>query len=209
MATWAAWVVPILHPAALFRGRWAEEPEQWEWLRRARRLHDGEWEPPTLEELVEGAPQEPTLADLQEWERVLRTQPQGLHTLDIECAGPHLVFVGLCRVADLAPIGVRFRRQGGGLAHSPEELRPLVEWLARVLADPTLQVWGHNAQAFDIPYLEHLGFEVGGFAGDTMLLQRYLYPGLQANLEHVAAFHAELPGWKWLVHNKDEEEEGK
>lgn len=80
-----------------------------------------------------------------------------------------------------------------------------------LLANPTIGKWFHNGQAFDIPYLEYQGFEVQGYVGDTMLLQRYCFPEQPADLQSMANFYAEMSPWKELSDqvNEDEEGEGK
>jgi hypothetical protein len=71
------------------------------------------------------------------------------------------------------------------------------------LASPTPKVF-HNGQAFDIPYLEDLGFEVNGYAGDTLLMAHLALPELPKGLQFLATLYCRLPMWKRLV----EEEEG-
>jgi hypothetical protein len=116
-----------------------------------------------------------------------------------------LVRVGFCRHADLSVIGVPIRLKGGALYWDPSELPLVVEWLDNFLDSPEIPKWFHNGQAFDIPYLQRLGFEVSAYAGDTMLLQRFMFPEMPASLQFVASLYANFPYWKGLANPDDEE----
>jgi len=206
MAEREVWVTFIEHPGSIVRDGWAREPQQWEFLRRARALACSTWEPPSHTSLLAHCTLNPTLAQLQEWERQLRLGDPTL-TVDIECAGPHLTCVGLCRVRDLAGVCVRFRGPEGAQWWGAE-LPAVVEWLYHVLSDPTVPKWFHNGQAFDIPYLWFQGFEVEGYVGDTLLLQRYMFPEMGAELESCASFYAGIPSWKAMAGERNDDEVG-
>jgi len=64
----------------------------------------------------------------------------------------------------------------------------------------------HNGQAFDIPYLEDMGFKVGGYVSDTMLRAHLTYAEHRKGLEFLASTYANMPGWKKMVKEGDEEE---
>lgn len=206
----AVWCISIQHPGAIVRDQWAREPQQWEYLRRARGLAGGTWEPPSHDALLAHSTLDPSLPQLQAWEAQLRQGSDQTLTVDIECAGPHLVAVGLCRVRDLSAVVVRFRGPGG-TQHWGAELPAVVQWLWELLADPAVPKWFHNGQAFDIPYLHYQGFEVQGYVGDTLLLQRYMFPEMGAGLQECAVFYCGWPAWKQLADqtNDDEKGEGK
>lgn len=202
-------VIPILHPAAILRGRWDMKPVQVEFIKRAAGLAAGTWAPASLE--LNNPQLTPTPVDCKTWERELFSLTDPTITVDIECAGPYLVCIGMCMVETEIPICVRFRSCGGDpWPHPTGHLESLVRWSYQLLANPAIPKWFQNGQAFDIPYLHRVGFKVNGYAGDTMLLQRYMYPGMPANLEFLASFYAEMPGWKWMVKgSKEEDGEGK
>lgn len=205
----AVWCIVIEHPGSIVRDGWAREPQQWEFLRRARGLACGTWEPPSHDTLTAHSLLDPTFPQLQAWEARLRQGDPTL-TVDVECAGPHLVAVGLCGVREMSAVVVRFRGPGGE-QYWGAELPAVVEWLYALLADPKVPKWFHNGQAFDIPYLNYWGFEVAGYVGDTLLLQRYMFPEMGAGLQECAVFYCGWPAWKQLADqlNDDEKGEGK
>ena len=208
-ATRELWVISIVHPGAVVRGGWAAEPQQYEYLKRARALAGGTWEPPSHAHLVGGFNFTPTAPEVEAWCHQAQ-QERATLTVDIECAGPHLVCVGLCDIATMGGIVVRFRGPGGPTLWG-NELPRVVEALFDVLSDPTVGKWFHNGQAFDIPYLNMQGFEVEGFVGDTMLMQRYMFPEMGASLQQCGSFYVGVPAWKYLAKdvNNDEEGDGK
>lgn len=203
------WVTVIKHPGGIVRGDYASEPQQYEYLKRARCLAGGSWEPLDHDTLIGGVLQHPTLVNLRSWfARVIEERPT--LAVDIECAGPHLVCIGFYAVEQEGGIVVRFRGDGGVTLWG-DDLEEVVCWCYRVLADPTIPKWFHNGQAFDIPYLTYQGFRVEGYAGDTMLLQRYMFPEMEAALQSCAIFYCGIPAWKYLASdiNKDEESDNK
>ena len=199
--TW--WVVPVAHPVWIVRGAWAQEPLQMEWLRRARELAEGRLAPPELSSLVASGTPQPSIEQLAEW--VAETERLGCPVaVDIECAGSVLRCVGVSRVHPVpAPTIFHFRTMGGQPAWSEQDTAKVVAILWDVLAGP-IPLWFHNGQAFDVPYLQRLGFVVNNYAGDTMLMQRYLYPEAPADLQSVANFYCKMPAWKHLAHNEDD-----
>ena len=203
------WVVSVVHPGAIVRGAWAAEPQQWEYLRRARALASGTWEPPSHTDLVRGFNLAPTASDVQAFTSQA-IQGKGVYAVDIECAGPHLVCVGMCHLTTKQGMVVRLRGPGGTTLWGPQ-LPGVLECLYEFLSEPAVGKWFHNGQAFDIPYLEQQGFEVAGFVGDTMLLQRFMFPGMDASLQGCGSFYLGAPAWKYLAKdtNPDEDADGK
>ena len=200
------WVVAVEHPGSIVRGAWAREPWQYEFLRRARGLAAGTWEPKEHDDLLTQATENPTLQGLREWREALHRGDPTI-TVDVECAGPHLVCVGFCRVRDLSAVCVRLRGEAGVTLWGAE-LPAVVEWVYEMLSDPEIPKWFHNGQAFDIPYLEYQGFEVAGYVGDTLLLQRYMFPEMPADLQSCAIFYCGVPAWKQLASDINTDEKG-
>jgi hypothetical protein len=199
------WVIPLLHPAAIIRGRWPAEPDQIRYLRRALAIAAGEAEPPTIDELLAGALLNPLAAEVAAWARALARLPDPAVAVDIECAGPHLVCVGMAPLDQaLGPIVVPFRRTGGEPAwRDLDETEAVVAVVAGILADPAIPLWFHNGQAFDVPYLQRVGFTINGYVGDTLLLARHLEPESAADLQSLAIRWLGFPAWK---HMKNEEQ---
>lgn len=203
------WVISIIHPGAVVRGGWAAEPQQYEYLKRARALACGTWEPQSHEHLIRGFNLAPSLSQVEAYCEGAIAKGATL-AVDIECAGPHLVCVGMCDVATMGGIVVRLRGPKG-VPMWGEHLPQVVSSLYNVLSEPTVGKWFHNGQAFDIPYLETVGFRVDGFVGDTLLLQRFMFPEMGASLQECGTFYVGAPAWKYLAKdtNPDEGSDGK
>lgn len=203
------WVVSIIHPGAVVRGAWAAEPQQFEYLKRARGLAGGSWEPLAHDKLISRFNLSPTAPAVRAYVNTALRE-RGTYAVDIECAGRHLVCVGICRLGSLDGIVVRLRGPGGAPMWGAE-LPEVVDALYEFLSAPEVGKWFHNGQAFDVPYLQYQGFEVEGFVGDTMLLQRYMFPEMGAGLQECGIFYLGTPAWKYLAKdlNPDEAEDGK
>lgn len=204
------WYVYLLHPAAVMRGAWQEEPSCVKTLQRAWRLATTVDEP-TLPINYSAPPPgsilEPKLADLFAWESFIG--PAGI-TVDLETAGSHIRLVGLCTTdAPHRCLVLPFRRQGGvPYWTNYDEFSAAATWLWRLLADESVPKVFHNGISFDIPVLELNGFSVRGEVFDTMLAQHVALPELPKALEYIAKLYLGVPGWKWLA-RADTEGEGK
>ena len=197
----------ILHPAAVLRqNRYGMEPAQVEYLRRLRLGHV-----PASLSVPPGFVAEPTLADLDAFWDHLQAQADRTTTADLECAGSHLICVGIWHEPTQRGVLVRFRRRlGRGYWPTRSHLIQAIQWLDDYLTDPTLPKVFHNGQAFDIPYLEQFGFgPVHGYVMDTLLLQRFLYPEMPADLQFVAGLYAGFPPWKYMTKGMEGEDAGK
>jgi hypothetical protein len=150
------------------------------------------------------------LEEFREWVEHVRSLPEGDRTItvDVECAGPHLVCVGMMLVKGMRGLCVRLRGDLGVQVWQPEELREVLSLLFDVLSDPEIPKWFHNGQSFDIPYLEFQGFTIGGYAGDSLLMQRYMFPGMNAGLQGCGVFYAGVPAWKQLSNETNDDEKG-
>jgi len=198
----SVYVSPILHPSYIIKGKWALEPAQVTYLRRIAKILAGDR--PTIPDVAAYPPSLtiPAVPDqLDEWLEGLPPPGEGDRRLaaDIEGIGNVLIGIGFCRFEDEATIYVPFRRTGGELYWTdPKSQRRAVEWLDRVLSDPTIGKVFHNGNTFDIPFLEQFGFEVGGFVDDTMVGQAYIYAEMPKRLEFLGTLWAGLPSWKYL-----------
>lgn len=212
--------ISLVHPAAIVRGSWELDPLQVTSLERAKDYVEGRLSPRDLNSLPQGAVLYPTLEDLEEFSR----DPGGLASglaVDIESAGRHLICVGLTRLSDLGYLCVRFRKEGGYLYWpSFTQLYQAVEWLDNLLGDPSIPLYFHNGQAFDVPELTHFtyqdgewhGFRLAGFTDlgyDTMLVQLTAMAGFPKSLQFCATYHLGFPVWKTLVSEDEEGAEGK
>lgn len=204
------YVVPILHPAYIMLGLFGLEPAQVLYLKRVRRVLDG-WDPPIppIEPGPPGCITRPTSEDMADWRAALASLPDQTVTVDIENAGPHILCIGFCRVADLVAISIPFRKKGGAPWWFAPFLPLVIEWVDEILSNPEIPKVFHNGQAHDVPILERTGFVVRGFTDDTMLMQHVCYPEMPKKLEFLGILYAGMPAWKWLSKGTEEEGEGK
>lgn len=204
-----AYLLGLIHPAAIMRGKWGMEPAQVQTLKRAKKILDG-WEPivPDFSQAPPDANLFPTLLELKEWEAQLA--PDEPVSLDIEAAGRVIRLVGLCGAQTLKYVGVHFRQQGGstwvhcplcrGLKntemcrHPQDDTLGVVDWLYRLLAGERGKVF-HNG-FYDIEQLEETGFEVNGFSDDTILMAHCSMPEARKRLEAVSLLTTGITGWK-------------
>lgn len=198
----------LLHPAAVLRGMFEREPDQIEYLRRAKAFVNGKLEPVHIDApLPSNAILFPKLLDLERFSAL--DLSEGI-SLDIESAGPYIICVGLMSVADEDYVCVRFRTQGGAMYWSSwQEHRDATEWLYLLLADEAVPKVMHNGQAFDFIELETTGFRMANFADDTMLRQGCANPGHPKALQEMATTFLGMPNWKHLVKESWDDKEGK
>lgn len=67
--------------------------------------------------------------------------------------------------------------------------------------------WFHNGLFFDIPLLRHNGYEVKGYAGDTLLMHHIAYPEIKKGLAYLSNLYLGAGRWKQLVAEQDEGED--
>lgn len=215
----APWVVPLLHPAALIRGRWAERGAQIRYMSRAVGVTEASETPEIhIEAPPPGSIVRPQVADLARFDAMAAapvvggmaaaTGPEAFTHLsvDIENAGHFTVLVGLTLFEGrrIGPsLSLPFRTQHGMNYWEPEEHWVATGYLYRWLADERLTKVFHNGVAHDIPLLEETGFIVAGPIEDTMIMQHYCYPEMRKALQYCATLYLGAPVWKTLL---DEEE---
>lgn len=193
--------VPILHPSAVIRGQWAQGPVMVTILKRVKRISiEGTDWLAIPEPDAENVKLYPTLEELN----AFISETTGPYTCDIECAGSHLVCVGILDVSTERYVCVRFRNQGGA-TFEPIWLESRAAWLFSFLNSPDNEKIFHNGQAFDIPYLETIGFTINGFIDDTMLRANCTYAELPKRLEFLASLYCDIVGWKHLIKTGDED----
>ena len=212
--------LPLLHPAAIVRGAYEQEPNQITHLEHARDYIDNNFDPVDISRAPPNSNLYPTIEAL----RVFSSRPQITQgvSIDIESAGNYLRCIGFTRIADLHYVCVRFRRQGGAVYHrSFEDLYLVVEWTYNLLKDPRVPKVFQNGQAFDVIELEMMGydrdgwygFEVNGYTDndlgfDTMLGHMTALSGFPKGLQVMSTVLLAMPNWKKLV-KVDDEAEGK
>jgi DNA polymerase I-like protein with 3'-5' exonuclease and polymerase domains len=207
--------MPILHPAAIARGRWADEPQQVAYLRRLKGYMNGD-PLPNLD--PQAAPPRstmwPTLSDLTDFDAVLRDGVYDALAVDIETVGNHITLVGLTGMSlqreEVGPnLSLPFRLRGGAFYwYKWADHVAATAWLYSWLADESLAKVFHNGLGFDVPLLEENGFVVRGALHDTMIMAHYTYPEMRKGLQYLATLYLGAPVWKTLV-DVDDEEEGK
>jgi hypothetical protein len=195
-------IIPIAHPSWIFRGNWGHSRIQPAFIAKGKEISEKGYTPVDYNLVPDNANLYPSLEDLDEFSKVLSSPV----TVDIECAGDYLVCVGVLRLQDYAYVCVRFRSQGGDV-YDPSGLHDRTRWLFDLLSSPYIGKVFHNGQAFDIPYLEEQGFVVEGFEEDTMLQAHLTYAELPKKLSFLGLVYNDMPNWKSLVSEEDEEKE--
>ncbi len=204
------WVVPLLHPAYLIRGKWAERGAQIKYMSRAVRVAEGSSYPGmNIEAPPPGSIVRPVVADLARFDAMAARRGLGEYThlsIDIENAGHFTVLVGLTLFnhESIGPsLSLPFRVQHGMNYWEPADHHIATGYLYRWLADPRTTKVFHNGVAHDIPLLEETGFVVAGPIEDTMIMQHYCYPEMRKALQYCSTLYLGAPVWKTLL---DEEE---
>lgn len=208
------WIAPIIHPAAILRGGWANEPQQITALTRALEFASGQRPPPVTD--IDQPPPEttlwPTVAAVREFDAQI---PQwDALSIDIENAGQFITLIGLTcmRLVDrkLGPtLSLPFKVRGGTdywtkWAEHLEVVSLLYGWLD----NPRLTKVFHNGLGHDIPILEEAGFSFRGRVLDTMVMAHYCYPEMRKSLQYCTTLYCWVPCWKLLV-EEGEDDEGK
>lgn len=186
--------VPILHPAFIMRGQWAQEPAQVDFLRRAWDIARGRIEPDLspLDEPPPGCNPTPTLNELRAFD--LDTAPDDVLACDIEGTQGRLIGIGFCRVRDERAIYVPFL--DGEAQYWNDVDAVSVDVIVRDLLRRPLVF--HNGSGFDLPFLESCGYEVPNYIDDTMIRHHILYAEQPKDLESLAIRYLGMRGWKYL-----------
>lgn len=207
-------IVPLLHPAAILRGRFSEEPcmithlKRWAQTAKTNPLYT----PDDINKLPPQSRIFPSLRQLTEFEAELRQLAQPCLSFDTEEAGIYLICIGLTQL-DLATgeggssINVPIRLRGGRQAWSRPQLEHVILWLDNLMSDLGIAKCGHNIITHDIPVLRELGFTIDGPLFDTMILAHLAYPEFRKGLQFCATLHLGTGRWKHLVDEEDELED--
>ena len=193
--------VPILHPAFIIRGQWAQEPAQVDFLRRAWDIARGRIKPDLspLTEPPPGCNPTPTMAEILQFD--IDTKIDEPVACDIEGTRGRLIGIGWCRLRDEQAIYIPIL--DGDKPYWTEELWPNVDKVIRRLLRRPLIF--HNGSTFDIPFLESCGYEVPIYADDTMIRHHILYAEQPKGLEELAVRYCGMRAWKWLSHVETED----
>ncbi len=219
------WIVPILHPAYILRGKWGLAPCQIHFLQLAKEISTAGYEKLDINIPPDGSILDPSISDIKGW--IEGIGDDGI-TVDIENPGGVLMCIGFCRMVDMSPIVIRFVMQG----HIPRWETVEEETEARQLCIKLLTTYPtcyHNGQSFDIPELceylhEHWKYELYEmglgdddaflnamlkvFAFDTLLAHFVMYPEMPKGLEFLSWVYARIPRWKHLTKGGGSEPEG-
>lgn len=207
-----AWTLPIIHPAAILRGQFHEEPAQVTYLRRARELFENRWEPPNVQENPPDSLWIPTLETLATFDSQIRVGAWDCLSVDIENAGNYIILLGLTLMNLQAgavglSLSLPFRcRYGERYWQNRSDHDRATEYLGDWLANPHLAKLFQNGLAHDIPLLEETGFVVAGEVWDTMTTSHYAYPEMRKGLSYNAALYLGVGNWKVLLDEEDESE---
>ena len=206
------WYLPIVHPSAIVRGQWHEEPAQVSYLKRLVSFHHG-WRPLDVEKPPADCIVRPSIAMLVLFDQYIQEGQWDCLSIDIENAGDYIILVGLT-LMDLEAglvgpsLSLPFKGRFGERYWSRPDHDRAVEMFGDWLADPRLaKVW-QNGISHDVPMLEATGFEVNGEQWDTMVMSHYCYPEMRKGLQYNATLHLGMGNWKTML-DEDDEDEGK
>jgi hypothetical protein len=208
-------LVPLLHPAAVLRGRWNDEPAQITYLKRWAAIAKSNplYTPQDINQLPPRSRIFPTPRQLDEFRLELLTLQEPCLSIDTEEAGVYLICVGLTQL-DLATgevgssINVPIRLRGGRPAYPvQQQLLAIIILLDQMFSDPQVSKVFHNGVTHDIPVLQQLGFTINGPLYDTMILAHLCYPEFRKSLQFCATLHLGAGRWKHLVDTDDELED--
>ncbi|MBK25963.1 MAG: hypothetical protein CME70_18320 [Halobacteriovorax sp.] len=208
------WILPIIHPASIVRGRWHEDSAQIVYLKQIKKILNNPTNPSNYptdpNNLPENTKLWPTLNDLEKFTNQLENFD--LLSIDIENAGPYLTLIGITALSaernELGPtLSLPYRmRYGHNYWADWESHLKATEYLYRWLINPKLGKIFHNGVTHDVPILEEHGFIVGGEIWDTMVMQHYMYPEMRKGLQYCATLYTGAAHWKDLLDDKDETE---
>jgi hypothetical protein len=206
-------IVPLLHPSAIVKGRWNEDPAQVVYLKRAVRFVRGDVDPDLFLDTSVPPPRTqlcPTLRHLADFN--LETPNWPALSIDIENAGKFITLIGITLYSDteVGPtLSLPFRTQHGiNYWSSWSEHLTACEHLYSWLSDPRTIKCFHNGVSHDVPLLTETGFEVNGPLEDTMVAAHWCYPEQRKGLQYQATLMLGFPVWKDLV-NEEEDADGK
>lgn len=200
-------VVPLIHPSALFRGRWSEVPAQVVYLKRAVGIIKGKPVPEyDISKPPDGSLLNPTLRTLELFDKELTSWPA--LSIDIENAGHFITLIGITLYSPTAvggTLSLPFRTQHGlNYWGSWSDHLAAVGYLYRWLSDPRTIKCFHNGVSHDVPHLEETGFVVNGPLEDTMVAAHWCYPEQKKGLQYQATLMCGFPFWKDLVNEEDD-----
>jgi uracil-DNA glycosylase len=194
-------VVPTIHPAALLYSQGEGEGGAVNYSAKIYMLHDirraveqsgfPDYRPPFRRlEVLRSAVEVARFFELYEKSPVL--------SVDIEVIGCIPVCVGLAFSPNHGvsiPLLDVFSIQNQTGIH-PQELAQIWQILAHHFARTDIKVVGQNFK-FDQDKLERpIGFRIGNFKADAMLIHHTLYPEFPKSLAFMASIHSEEPYWK-------------
>lgn len=203
------WVVPTIHPAAIIKGAWANDPAQPRYIRRAWEIAtaDAPYLPDDVTVAPLGGVIAKTPADVATFLGELLADPPTFVYTDIEGTGGVLIGIGFWVLADAARpargMYVPFRSFAAPY-WSEDDTAIVAEWVNRVLASPDVPKVLHNGASFDIPFLEDIGFVVNGYVDDTMVRAWATYHEMPKSLQELAILYCGFPAWKHTSHTDDE-----
>lgn len=194
--------VPVLHPAGIMRGGWAQEPAQIDFLRRAWAIATGKVVPDLspLDEPPPGCNPTPTYNDVRNFET--ETSWDEPLACDIEGTRGRLIGIGWARLRDEATIYVPFL--DGEKPYWNDVHWPGIDVAIRALLQRPLIF--HNGSGFDIGFLESCGYQVPRYVDDTMIRHHILYAEQPKGLEALAVRYVGARAWKWLSHVENEDD---
>jgi len=137
---------------------------------------------------------EPTLADLEEYDREF-IQPASLLSIDIETKGDQITCIGFAPNEASAIVIPLFLENGKSYWHTPEEEVAALRYVRRWCQKPALFQNG----LYDIHFLwRRYGIPVPQAVEDTMLLHHAWMPEMEKGLGFLATLYTNEASWKFM-----------
>jgi uracil-DNA glycosylase family 4 len=192
-------IIPTWHPSFILRGMFQLEPAWVSDFDKMRKIAYGEWKP-----IKEQFNLFPSSTDVKKFvDSALKNNK--LIACDIEKTGGlhpqrgEIVVIGLA-VTDSAAITVPFIKKGNKPYWKPTAEAKVKKELQRLFENGRFIF--QNA-LFDVPCLEHHGYNVVNVEHDTLLQHHAVHPEMPHNLEYIASIYGRIPRWKDIVLKND------
>lgn len=184
-------VLPTFHPSYVLRS-WDSRPIVLSDLLKAQReQHFSEVRRPRRTVYIE-----PTLEDLEAWERIL--SGADVLSVDIETKIRQITTIGFAPTRDAAFVFPFWDSRKPGGSYWPDVASEVLAWqvVARLLASNIPKVFQNGL--YDLQYLARMGFKVANVLRDTMIKHHALYPEMPKDLGFLGSIYTNEASWKLL-----------
>lgn len=204
-------LLPMLHPAYLFRSPTYAFAAQEDWKKAVRLQHEGpSIIPPPYEEWQWA----PAQSHVEEYPAFLDPRERGPWIVDFEATldgRPVCMSIGHLRDDDVPIMNVPFLCQGGTNYWKTGPWLDIFATLSEFFRDPRREKGGHNIVGYDLGYppwnvnglvKRAWGIDVAGIVLDTFPLHHTCFAELRHSLSFCASISTDLGPYKTEVHEQ-------